>query len=77
MDIALLKDYSLKELVNMYKQRQKCHEYTFPLDPSWSNCYDVPEETASQSYSTPKKVVLILHITEWNVEIIHKTAFYF
>jgi hypothetical protein len=36
------------------------NQYTFPLDPSCSNCYDIPEEAANQPYSIPNITVEII-----------------
>jgi hypothetical protein len=41
-------------------EQQKELSITFPLDPGCSNCYDVPEKTASQTYSMPGKAFLVL-----------------
>jgi hypothetical protein len=37
-------------------EQQKELSITFPLDPGCSNRYDVPEKTASQTYSMPGKL---------------------
>jgi hypothetical protein len=43
-------------------EQQKRLSITFPLDPGCGNCYDVPEKTASQTYSMPGKAFLVLLI---------------
>jgi hypothetical protein len=58
-------------------EQQKRLSITFPLDPGCGNCYDVPEKTASQTYSMPGKAFLVLLICTSKEEFILIMTYHF